>query len=318
MPSRPPSRSVIPPDSAQMPDTGIEPYDFANPNRLSRHVLRTLKGIYEEAARDISQQLAHKGVTSPVLELGEVRSVRADNLVGELPRPTIIEILSVAPLRGTGVLQMDLQLGLTLLNLRLGGRREAQGMARGPSAIEHSVLAELVDAILSSLARSWAATSRLAISVAASATSLDTIHFSHPQESLLLAHFQLHSPDASGDIRFVTPAEAADHVSPLESRSRVQSASSHSAAGISASSGSRHLLDDVSVRFTAQLHSLDLSLATVGGLRAGDVVVLRPADDDSISLVSGDRYRLRGRLVNRGQRLAVRLSHPSAPKEKQT
>ncbi len=312
MPSRKRTRGVLSPEALQEAETTVEPYDFANPNRLPRQILRALTNICEEAARDITRLLSDRDLTAPVVHFQEIRCARAETLAEELPRPTMVVILATAPVEGVGLLQMDLPVAFALLNHLLGGSEMKEAPQRGLSPLEHAALEELVDSILGSIRQAWEPACRLDFTVTQRTDALETLHFGDPKDWLLLMCFHLESPIATGDLRLAVPAAVTDHVSRSESRAAGQSAPPR---GTAEQERQLKLLGDVCVEFTARLGPMALSLSALSAIEPEDVLILGPREENPVSLVSGDRYRLRGRLVAQGRRLAVQIAHRPGAKE---
>ncbi len=301
MPAGKPRRRLLSPQALEAEGLSVEAYDFANPNLLPRQTVGALTGIWEEAARDIARLLVERELPSPLVHLQGIQCLRAESLAETLTAPTMAALLSTAPVEGIGLLQMDLPVAFALLNHLLGGGETKEVPPRGLSAIEHAVLEELVDAMLDCVRSAWEPVCRLEFTVTQRTDAVETLHFSDPRDWLLVVRFRLESGRADGDIRLALPAGITDHVSRSEAQGAASSRRARRGAPLS-------LLGEVTAKFTAQLGPVGVSLSTLSGLAAGDVLLLGPREEHPVCLVSGERYRMCGRLVAEGRRLGVQIA----------
>jgi len=302
------SRNLLRPEETDKGGRKIQSYDFINPNRLSRPLLHALQSLHREAAREISQQLSRRGINSAQLELREIAQQRPDALVAELPSPAIVEILSLSSLPGTAILQLDLDLGLALINLLLGGRRShPEPTPRPLTEAEHAVLADLVSTMLDCLSRAWRKACVFEFSVIDSARALEIVHFDQPQEPLVAVRFQLTAAEAEGGIVFALPMVVLERSRLGDSQHMVLSKSTGPGGGKMELDRAAGALGEVPITCRAEVGAVSLTLSQLGELGEGDVLLVRPAGGNTVALVSSDQCRFRGRLITQGRHLAVEI-----------
>jgi flagellar motor switch protein FliM len=291
----------------------IELHDFTKPSRLSRPVLDRSESLHREAARRFSRQLSRRGVPSPELKLVDLSQLTPAALAEQLPSPTIVEILALSPSGGTGVLQIDPELGFALLNRLLGGgERPLQQTPRPLTVAEHSVLEGVIGDILDSFSHVWRPAAAFELSLSATAHVLENMHFSQPEKPLLSARFTLDAPGLTGGLVLALPLHALEQASPTGARQDALLMPAAAARQEFDPDRVAAMLSGLPIECRIELGSVPLSLAALAGLRPNDVILIRPADDDSVAFIGGADYRFQGRLLVNDRRLAVEIGEPLA------
>lgn len=135
--------------------TKIESYNFRNPGFLSQTQLRQFGMLHERLAGHISARLSTFLRMDCVLKATGFQSMAFAKFCEALPHPTHISLFQVEPLRGVGVLEMSLKLGLAMSDRLLGGKGRAVGPDRVLSEIETTLLDEAVTLVLKEWTHLW-------------------------------------------------------------------------------------------------------------------------------------------------------------------
>ena len=304
------SRKVIPAAAAEGGTRGLRAYDFRHPDRLSRRQVRALEALHREAAAAMASKLAAGQGGQVELRLRAIAQVGAQEFVAGLPRPTIVQLLSLSPLDGVGMLQLDLHLGFEMVNLIMGGRRESAFPERPLTELEWTVLSRPVRTLLDVLAQAWR---RLGPLQLAAEPAPEGLHFGllgQAHDPVLAIQFHLSLGGQEGGLMVALPLLAlerahwldADRLDPSAGGSRLSGA-----AATAGKAGSARLLAEVPIRCRAELGAIWVTLAELRGLVAGDIVRLGPAEETQVQLVAGEGRRFAARVLTRGRRLAVEV-----------
>jgi len=298
-----------PPPSGARSASNFRVYDFTNPDRLSRHQLRVLESLHAEAARGMTQVLLERAIENAEVGLDSISQLRVENFFAGLPQPTLLVNLSLAPVSGSGLLQLDVALGFELINRLLGGRRTCEDPKRPLTEVEYAVLVELLSALTGAVSRAWKKLFPLRFEVTSAAETPSATRLGMDKEPLLAVRFHIRSGDRQGGLTLALPLTPLEAGNALEFEQRQVMAADLPGSG---SDGGPHsaLIATIPVRCRAQLAVITLTLRQLHSLLPGDVLVLRACSDESVELVSGERYRIPGRLTSEGGQLAVEVLAP--------
>ena len=105
------------------------PFDFRHQNKLSREHIRTLQIVQETFCRGFSTMLASHLRTVAHVSIRSIEQHSYDEYVRELPNPTLLTLLGLAPLPGAAILQLPTDIAYCAVELLLGGKgcRRAAG-----------------------------------------------------------------------------------------------------------------------------------------------------------------------------------------------
>lgn len=130
-------------------------YDFVRPNKLSGEQLRSLQRMHESIAQSITMVLStylRLNLEVNIISLGELTFEVFRN---SLPNPTVINVLSMAPMHERGLATMDIKLAFSLIDRMLGGPGKPLDKTRALTAIEQSLLDNVIRRFLEQLATGW-------------------------------------------------------------------------------------------------------------------------------------------------------------------
>ena len=133
----------------------LMPYNFRNPGFLSEADLRQLGAIYSRYIQHLSARLSIFLRMECVLKLAEFTSVTFEKYCESLATPTHLALFQVEPLRGVGIVEMRLPLGLAMADRLLGGKGRAAGTDRGLTEIEIALLEDAMLIMLAEWTQLW-------------------------------------------------------------------------------------------------------------------------------------------------------------------
>jgi flagellar motor switch protein FliM len=314
--AEPRGQHTVSPKGEQDPKTSPRPYDFTQPERLSRRQLRGLELIHQEAGSAMARKLSVGAVGQTEVQLQGISQMRAEDLVASLPQPTLVEILSLSPLTGTGILQLDLAPAFAIVNQLLGGRQNTDLPARPLTEVERVVLSDFIATLLECLAAAWHKMCAFQLSVVSAADVAHVSQLGQPQDPVLAAQFQLTAAETQGGLTFALPILPLERAHMLDfGRSEAFQETPHLDEGMLQSLRKRRaaLLAALPVRCRAVLATVPLTLADLSDLRPGDLLPLRPASDLSVEVVVGGCSCFRARLLTQQRHLAVELLPDDSP-----
>ena len=126
-------------------------YDFRRPTKLSREHVRTLQIVFETFARQWTTLLTSSLRTVAHVNVASIEQLTYDEYVSTLTNPTMVNVLSVEPLAGAGILEFSLSNAMISVDHMLGGPGSGVQPTRPLSDIESSLLRQLVTRVLGEL-----------------------------------------------------------------------------------------------------------------------------------------------------------------------
>jgi flagellar motor switch protein FliM len=247
-------------------------YDFRHPTKLAREHVRLLQMTYETFARRLTTVLTSGLRQVCQVTVREVTQQSYDDYIGGLSTPTLMVPIDVAPLSGTGVLEMSLPITLAAIDHMLGGPGGTQ-QNRGLTDIEATLLGGLLDQILGVLRYSFE-------SIIAIQPSAGPIEYNPPflqaasaADAVVVGEFDMTVGREQSRLTLCLPlasllpiliAQRPREVEPLGLKSSVELAGRRV----------RQRLGDVTVEVSVRFRAVGLSPTRLMNLAVGDVLVL--------------------------------------------
>ena len=133
----------------------VETYNFRNPGFLSQTQLRQFAMLHEKLAGHLSARLSTFLRMDCVLKVMGFQSMTFGKFCEGLAHPTHISLFQVEPLRGVGVVELSLKLGLAMTDRLLGGKGRSVGPERILSEIEITLIEEAIQLVLKEWTHLW-------------------------------------------------------------------------------------------------------------------------------------------------------------------
>lgn len=180
-----------------------EIYDFRRPDKLSKEQLRTLTMLHETMARTASSSLAAFLRASVQVELMSVEQVPYEEYLRSINQ-SVFMILSLAPLSGQAVLELEFPLVFGMIDRMLGG--PGKSINRGSlTDIEKPLVNELVDRILGSLKSAWEAVVIINPRTEGMETSAQFVQVAPPTDIALMVLFEVKIGQMRGAMSLCIP-----------------------------------------------------------------------------------------------------------------
>jgi flagellar motor switch protein FliM len=133
----------------------IETYNFRNPGFLSQTQLRQFGMLHEKLAQHLSARLSTFLRMECLLKAIGFQSVPFGKFCEGLAHPTHLTLFQVDSLRGVGLVELSLKLGLAMADRLLGGKGRSTGPERILSEIETTLIQEAIQLVLNEWTHLW-------------------------------------------------------------------------------------------------------------------------------------------------------------------
>ena len=182
-------------------------YDLASQERIVRGRMPTMEIINERFARNIRLGLFNLIRKSPEISIGAIKLQKYSAFLREIVVPTNFNIVSVRPLRGSGLIVCDPTLVFAVIDALFGGTGKYHTRIEGRdfSPTESRIISRLVEVITAEYKKAWAGIYPLELEYQRSEMQPQFANIAMPSEIVVTTSFTLEIGDTSGTIHFCTP-----------------------------------------------------------------------------------------------------------------
>jgi flagellar motor switch protein FliM len=288
-------------------DRKISVYDFRRPNRISKDQLRFLEILHETFVVRFSGVLSGYLRTMVDMVILSVEQLSYGEWVQSLPETTCIFPFSMEPLQGSGAVEMNPALALSVVDRLLGGQGQAVDRARDLTHLEQTILARVMQQKLNVLATVWAEVVNFTPELEGYDKQPNLLKLLPDPETVVLITFELKTQTINGTITVCYPFVALE---PALTKAGAGSFHSHTIKPRKIPEGPEWItsgLQQGTVQLRARLGSGVVTVGEFIHLSPGDVIRLGTRVDHPILLEVGGEPKFLARPGLSGRKLAVQI-----------
>jgi flagellar motor switch protein FliM len=186
---------------------GIREYDLASQERIVRGRMPTMEVINERFARNIRIGLFNLIRKSPEVSIGGIKVQKFSAFLREIVVPTNFNLVSVKPLRGSGLIVCDPNLVFAVIDALFGGAGKYHTRIEGRdfSPTELRVILRLVETIVGEYKKAWSSIYPLELEYQRSEMQPQFANIATPSEIVVSTAFTLEIGETSGAVHFCIP-----------------------------------------------------------------------------------------------------------------
>ena len=289
--------------------TRIEGYNFRNPGFLSQPQLKQFGMLHEKLAGHLSARLSTFLRMECVLQAGAFQAMPFAKFCEALPHPTHLTLFQVEPLRGVGVVEMSLKLGLAMADRLLGGKGRALGSDRMLSEIETTLLEDAVTLVLEEWTHLWEnAETKLQAQCIGTESSGRFLQTAPPESNFMVLQLEVAFGETREQLQIGVPFAMFEPFVRRMQRSPVQAEDPRTSQ-----MQWRASYAAISVPITAEWRVREITLAEVLKIQTGDVIPLgrEAIHETRLRLSATEEYA--GTLGVQNGHLAVQLRQRLSP-----
>jgi flagellar motor switch protein FliM len=194
-------------EQAEVQPGGVRDYDLSSQERIVRGRMPTLEIINERFARNIRVGLFDFIRKSPEVSIGATRVQKFSAFLREIVVPTNFNIVSVRPMRGSGLIVCDPTLVFAVIDALFGGAGKFHTRIEGRdfSATEQRIIKRLVDMVIDEYKKAWQGIYPLELEYQRSEMQPQFASIATPGEMVVATSFTLEIGDTTGTIHFCIP-----------------------------------------------------------------------------------------------------------------
>ncbi len=194
-------------DAEEAPTAGVRDYDLASQERIVRGRMPTMEIINERFARNIRIGLFNLIRKSPEVSIGGIKVQKFSAFLREIVVPTNFNLVSVKPLRGSGLIVCDPTLVFAVIDALFGGagKFHTRIVGRDFSPTEQRIILRLVECINAEYKKAWTGIYPLELEYQRSEMQPQFANIATPSEIVVATSFTLEIGDTSGTLHFCIP-----------------------------------------------------------------------------------------------------------------
>jgi flagellar motor switch protein FliM len=194
-------------EQEEAPSGGVREYNLASQERIVRGRMPTMEIINERFARNFRVGLFNLARKSPEISIGGIKVQKYSAFLREIVVPTNFNIVSVRPLRGSGLIVCDPTLVFAVIDALFGGAGKLHTRIEGRdfSPTEQRIILRLVDVVTTEYRKAWHGIYPLELEYQRSEMQPQFANIATPSEIVVATSFTLEIGDTTGTIHFCVP-----------------------------------------------------------------------------------------------------------------
>jgi flagellar motor switch protein FliM len=298
-----------------MPSPSATPvvYDFRRPNKFTREHVRALQIASETFARQFTTVLSTTLRTVSQVQAKGIHQLTYDEYIRDIPNPTHLAILSLAPLAGASIFHLPLPVVMTAVDRLLGGPGAGPAVHRPLTEIEQSLMRDLLGRVLRELAYAFESLTALEPAVLHQESNPQFAQIGSPSDMVIVFVYNLWIGGQAGEATLCVPFASLQPVlDEVAANSLLAGRVEADAESVRDALTGR--MGGAQVTVSVSFPPVALALSDIVDLRPGDVVPLDHRIDAPLEVSVGGLPRFAARPGRRGKRLACVITSV-APKE---
>ncbi|URI06000.1 flagellar motor switch protein FliM [Aquincola tertiaricarbonis] len=194
-------------EQEDVPQGGVRNYDLSSQERIVRGRMPTMEIINERFARNVRVGLFNLIRRSPEVSIGGIKVQKYSAFLREIVVPTNFNIVSVKPLRGSGLIVCDPSLVFAVIDALFGGGGKYHTRIEGRdfSPTEQRVILRMVEVIIEEYRKAWVGIYPLELDYQRSEMQPQFANIATPSEIVVATSFTLEIGDTTGAVHFCIP-----------------------------------------------------------------------------------------------------------------
>ena len=285
----------------------IKIYDFKRPDKFSKEQIRTVQNMHETFARLTTTTLSASMRALVNLHVASVGQLTYEEFIRSIPTPTTLAVVSMDPLKGQAILEIDPSVTFTIIDRLFGGSGEGAKLNRDLTDIEHSVMEGIIVRILGNMREAWTTVIDLRPRLSQIETNPQFAQIVPPTEMVVLVTLETKVGEVEGMMNFCIPYMTIEAIV-----SKLSAQFWYSSVRKGATTENLKIIQDklssVEIPVIAEVGHISIPVRDVLALRQGDVVRLHSVHvGDPMALDVGNKRKFLCRPGVIGKKMAVQI-----------
>jgi flagellar motor switch protein FliM len=301
-------------DGMQDVTAAVAPFDLSHLDRIPKSQLRAIHLVHENFVRNLGSSLSAYLRSYIGLNLVSLEQISYSEFVDGIAFPTGMAYISMTPFEGTAVLEMNMVLMFTLIEIMMGSKgRAATPVQRKITDIEKSIMQTLLRVILRDLKEAWNSVAKIDFAVQSLSSEPQLMHVLAPAEAVIVIAVDVRIGTVSGLMNLAIPSIFIKRL--RHKFDQLQTVRKASVSDIDPVRISK-LIQDVPLDFSAVLDGGSISTRTLLDLEPDNVLVFDHPIDRPVRAVLNEREKWNGKIVATRNKLAFQAVEPIEAKQR--
>jgi flagellar motor switch protein FliM len=194
-------------ETQSVPTGAIREYDLSSQERIVRGRMPAMEIINERFARNLRIGMFNLIRKSPEVMINGIKVQKYSDFLREIVVPTNFNIMSVRPLRGSGLIVCEPTLVFAVIDALFGGSGKYRSRIEGRdfSATEQRIIVRLVEVAAAEYKKAWHGIYPLDLEYQRSEMLPQFANIATPSEIVVTTSFTLEIGDNTGGVHFCIP-----------------------------------------------------------------------------------------------------------------
>ena len=259
------------PEEQQDDATGVRPYNLGTQERIVRGRMPTLELIHERFTRYLRIGLFNYVHRNAEISVGPIRVQKYSEFIRNLVVPTNLNLVTVKPLRGTGLIVFDPNLVFLVVDNMFGGdgRFHSRVEGRDFTPTEQRIIQGMLGVVFTEYQKAWKPVFELQFDYVRSEMNSQFANIATPSEIVVATTFTLEFGGAAADMHICLPYAMVEPIRDMLYSAMQSDQISSDQRWVKML---RNQLKDADVELVAQFTHTTMSLRQILKLKAGDVI----------------------------------------------
>lgn len=289
-------------------DRIIKKYDFRRPNKFSKDQLNTIELIYDDFCRSFSTLLTGLLRIRVDAKLDSVIQCTYEDFVQIIPNPSILNVFSLAPLEGKGIMEMNPLLAFTIIDRLFGGPGLSKFDGRPITEIEKNVIQRISEKILLQFKDAWSICYELNPLLEVIEVNPQFAQVVSPLEMVIIIAINIKIGETEDVMSICLPCIMLESIAE-KLNTKFWYAGSSATSDKDFSTYLREVVDITDIPISVVLGNNTITIKELLELQKGDVIPLDKGKNKEAELYLGSKLKFYGQLGKLGNKFALKINN---------
>ncbi|UFU01033.1 flagellar motor switch protein FliM [Radiobacillus kanasensis] len=288
-------------------DRKVRVYDFKRALRFSKDQIRSLSRIHENFARLLTTFFSAQLRTYVNISVASVDQIPYEEFVRSVPKMTILNIYSVAPLEGRIVIEYNPNIAYAMMDRLLGGKGSSVNKVENLTEIETTLMTSLFERAMENLEEAWSSLTEITPVLEEFEVNPQFLQLVSPNETVVVVSLNTTIGESSGMINICIPHVVLEPIIPRLSVHYWMQTKSTSHSKPEEYKNLTKSIEKTAVDVKVLLGETNISMNDLLHLRLNDVISLNQSIDEPLALHVGSEPKFRVQPGKKKSKLAVQI-----------
>ncbi len=288
-------------------DNEVIPFDFRLPNRISKNQLRTIRNVHESFAESFASYLVSKLQAMVNINVTSIDQIYYSEYILSVPNPACLFSFHIKNLDVRGILEVNTDLALTLVDRLLGGNGAGTKQNKMITPIEQKVLQVIIERIMLDLKKGWQAIGSFEFEVEKFESDIDFVQITTHSESVLLISFEISIAEQSYLMNICFGTETFDTILSKLTSQKMSSIRPVKYEGTTSREIIKSSLYKTIIPVSVEFGKAKITMRELIDLNVGDIIKLETkiSDEHIVKIGSKEFFGGRAGVVNKHKAVKI-------------